>query len=88
MAEAEAEAEDISQFWILLSIIPFLSMSEILSRKGILTCMIWNSNCLIGVLIKIEPINVVNPIPNVVVTAPSFDLSILMLPNSLMYVLY
>jgi hypothetical protein len=45
-------------------------MSARLSKKGVLEPMMWNSTCPIGVAIKADPIDEVDPIPNWTLIAP------------------
>ena len=61
----------ISLFWMLSSVIFFVSILVRLSKKGVLVLTIWNSHLLIGIFIMMLLIEVVKPMPNMAVTAPS-----------------
>ena len=61
-------------FFRLLKYTHKLSISARQSRKGVLTLTTWNSIVPIGVVILMEPIKGVKPIPNYTLTVPLIDL--------------
>lgn len=60
----------------LFNMIPLLSISFRLNKNGVFVFKIWSSHSPIGVPIMILPIDIVDPIPKVALTAP-FSLSLI-----------